>query len=201
MSASPRTCSVKGCTGRHKGRGLCDKHLQRLRRYGSTADRRPTFEQRFWAKVDKDGPVPPERPELGPCWLWTAATNENGYGVMRPEGKRSGPTVKAHRISVALDGRDPEGVCVLHHCDNPPCVNPAHLMLGTMADNTQDMLAKLRGLAGERNGHAKLTDGEASEIRGRRLAGEARKVLAAEFGVSGATVTRIANREGWRHVA
>jgi len=201
MSESPRMCSIRGCTGPHKGRKLCNKHLLRLRKYGTTDDQRPTFEQRFWEKVEKNGPVPTHRPELGPCWIWTAATSEHGYGVMRPEGQRSGPTSKAHRVSVALDGRDPEGVCVLHRCDNPPCVNPAHLMLGTKADNTQDMLAKLRGLAGERNGHAKLTGEQASEIRRRRLAGEAQKVLAAEFGVSGATVTRIANREGWRHVA
>ena len=196
-----RICSVQGCAGRHKGRGLCDKHLQRLRKYGSTADRRPTFEQRFREKVEKRGPVPPSWPELGPCWLWTAATNENGYGVMRPEGKRSGPTIKAHRVAVALDGRDPAGVCVLHRCDNPPCVNPAHLMLGTMADNTQDMVLKHRGLIGECNGNAKLTEQDVLAIRRRRHAGEQRKVLAAEFGVSGATVTRVANGEGWRHVA
>jgi hypothetical protein len=148
---------------------------------------------RFWSKVDKRGPAE--------CWLWTGAVNADGYGVMRPEGQRSGGTIRAHRVSVALDGRAPDGLCVLHSCDNPPCVNPAHLHLGTKAENTHDMLAKQRGLIGERNGHAKLTSAQASEIRRRRRAGERRDVLAAEFNVSGATVTRIANGEGWRHVS
>lgn len=147
---------------------------------------------RFWSKVDKRGP--------DECWPWLGALNEHGYGVMRPEGQRNGPTVKAHRVSVILDDRNPDGLCVLHRCDNPRCVNPAHLFLGTMADNTQDMVAKRRGLVGHRNGHAKLTDAQAAEIRRRRNAGERRDRLAAEFHVSGATVTRIANREGWRHV-
>jgi len=148
---------------------------------------------RFWSKVDKRGP--------GDCWPWTGATNERGYGVMRPEGRRSGPTVKAHRVPLLLAGIDPEGWCVLHSCDNPPCVNPAHLRIGTKADNTRDMLSRQRGLVGRRNGNAKLTEAQAAEIRRRRNAGELRKDLAAEFNVSGATVTRIANGEGWRHVA
>jgi hypothetical protein len=201
MAEPRRLCSLDGCTNRHKGRGLCNKHLLRLRNHGSTDDRRPTFEQRFWAKVDKNGPVPAHRPELGQCWMWTAATNEHGYGVMRPEGKRTGPTIKAHRVSMTLAGQDPKDRCVLHRCDNPPCVNPAHLMLGTMADNTQDMVAKHRGLIGECNGNAKLTEQAVLEIRRRRTSGELRKVLIAEFGVSGATITRIAKGEGWRHVA
>ncbi|MEU8199394.1 HNH endonuclease [Microbispora amethystogenes] len=152
-----------------------------------------SLESRFWSKVDKRGP--------DDCWPWTGATNQHGYGVMRPEGRRSGPTVKAHRVSLTLAGIDPDGWCVLHSCDNRKCVNPAHLRLGTKADNTRDMLTKQRGLVGQRNGHAKLTDTQAAEIRRRRLAGERRDVLAAEFHVSGATITRIANGEGWRHVA
>lgn len=198
---SDKGCSVNGCHGRHKGHGLCNKHLLRLRRYGSTADRRLTFEDRFWSKVNQDGPVPPHRPELGPCWLWTAAVNEHGYGVMRPAGRRSGPTIKAHRVAVFLDGRDPGSRCVLHRCDNPPCVNPEHLFIGTKADNTQDMVAKQRGLVGERNGIAKLTADKVVEIRRRMAAGEMRKSVAAAYEVSPATVTRIVQREGWRHVA
>lgn len=151
-----------------------------------------SLETRFWAKVDKRGP--------DECWPWTAAVNEHGYGVMRPEGRRNGPAIKAHRVSVKLDGRDPDGLYVLHRCDNPPCVNPAHLLLGTAADNAADRDSKGRGNRGERNGHAKLTDTQAAEIRRRQRAGERRNRLAAEFGVSGAAVTRIAKGEGWRHV-
>lgn len=188
-----RICSIDGCSDPHKGHGLCNRHLLRLRRTGTTDDWQQTQEQRFWAKVAKGGP--------DECWLWTAATNEHGYGVMRPQGRRSGPTVKAHRVSVALDGRDPVGQCVLHICDNPPCVNPSHLVVGTKRDNTQDMITKQRGLVGERNGHAKLTAADVVEIRRRMSAGEMRKSVAAAFKVNPATITRIIKGEGWRHVA
>lgn len=188
-----KQCTVDQCENTVKGRGFCDKHLQRLRRYGSTESRRLTFEQRFWSKVDTSA-------GSDACWLWTGAVNEHGYGVIRPAGRRSGPAERAHRVAVRLDGRDPTGYCVLHSCDNPPCVNPAHLSLGSKADNTQDMIAKQRGLVGVRNGIAKLTDSEVREIRRQRADGVMRKTIAAAFQVSPATITRIVQGKGWRHV-
>ena len=97
MAAAPRSCSVAGCSGRHKGRGLCDLHLQRLKRTGTTNARpKQTLADRFWAKVRKGGPEE--------CWEWTAVVNEHGYGVIHPEGRRSGPTLKAHRVSLMFAG-------------------------------------------------------------------------------------------------
>ena len=151
-----------------------------------------TLASRFWAKVDKRGP--------NDCWLWTAAVNEHGYGVMRPEGRRSGPTIKAHRVAVMLNGRNPEGLCVLHRCDNPPCVNPAHLFLGTKADNAADRDAKGRGNRGSVNGHARLTETQVADIRARAAAGVLQRVLAAEYGVSRPTISRIVTGKGWLHV-
>jgi hypothetical protein len=100
-----------------------------------------SVEERFWSKVDKDGPVPPHCPELGPCWVWTAGKDECGYGVIRvgPRG------MKAHRLSLALAGNPPpSGKEACHKCDNPGCVNPAHLFIGTHLENMRDCHAKGR---------------------------------------------------------
>jgi hypothetical protein len=96
-------------------------------------------EQRFWSKVDKSGPI--IRPDLGPCWLWTGATDDHGYGKFREHGK----AVKASRVAMRLSGMpldDAKEAC--HKCDNPPCVNPEHIFSGTHLDNMLDMHAKGR---------------------------------------------------------
>ena len=101
---------------------------------------------RFFAKVDKNGPVPeriPHRPpDLGPCWLWTAALSKlTGYGRFKVAGMEK----RAHRVAFEIEhGSIPEGECVLHHCDNEPCVNHSHLFLGSHADNVADCIAKGR---------------------------------------------------------
>lgn len=96
-----------------------------------------SWQNRFWAKVDKGSDAE--------CWEWTASRNSYGYGqlaVVLPSGKR--PRL-AHRLSWELHvGPIPEGMCILHRCDNPPCVNPSHLFIGTKADNYRDMRAKGR---------------------------------------------------------
>ena len=99
-----------------------------------------TFD-RFFVKVNKKGPVPSHCPELGPCWLWTAATTIYGYGQFFFNGRLEG----AHRVSWRLHiGEIPDGRCVLHRCDVPRCVNPAHLFLGTKRDNALDSVRKGR---------------------------------------------------------
>ena len=107
---------------------------------------------RFWAKVNPNGPVPPHQPHLGPCWLWTANRNSVGYGMIAPGyGGRS--SILAHRASWELaNGPVPAGLFVCHHCDTPLCVNPAHLFLGTDQENKDDMVRKGRSPKGERSG-------------------------------------------------
>jgi hypothetical protein len=99
------------------------------------------LKDRFWEKVSKDGP---RHKSLGKCWVWTAAKEGTGYGsIGLGPGNGLG---KAHRVSWELHyGTIPYGLCVLHKCDNPACVRPSHLFLGTQLDNARDKEGKGRG--------------------------------------------------------
>jgi hypothetical protein len=144
--------------------------------------------------------------DRGPgCWLWFGGTDRDGYGVIMFGRK----TLTAHRVSYALvHGQIPPGMLVMHSCDVPRCVNPAHLSLGTIKDNNRDMTRKgrLKRPApeflprGSRSAQAKLTALQVLKIRSRVMAGESQSKLAAEFGVSQATVNKIILRETWKHI-
>lgn len=151
-----------------------------------------SLEDRFWEKVDRRGP--------DECWEWTAATNDHGYGVIHPGGRRNGPTLKAHRVSASLAGMKIDGLQVRHSCDNPPCVNPAHLLPGTNADNVADMMARERQVRGSRNGNATLDERRVFAIKDALALGWKHREIAALFTVSRPTVTLIANGKTWKHV-
>lgn len=126
------------------------------------------------------------------CWLWTGNRNQAGYGQLRL-GRRGG-TVSAHRLAWQLfRGPIPDGLIVCHHCDNPSCVNPDHLFVGTHKDNAQDMIAKGRRAKSHRphTRHRKLTDDQVRSIRA-----DDRKVfdIAMDYGVSDACVYGIKSR-------
>jgi hypothetical protein len=153
--------------------------------------RRRPLAERFWEKVDKGGP--------DDCWEWTASRDRFGYGRI---STRPDFIDKAHRVSYELHrGPIPEGMCVCHDCpdgDNPSCVNPAHLFLGTHQDNMDDMNAKQRGAFGERCGSAKLTEPRVLAIRA--IEGATVTAIAAQFSVSQETVAKILRRETWKHL-
>lgn len=134
-------------------------------------------------------------PDSG-CWEWTAAYGSNGYGQFRV-----GKMGSAHRASYEIHKGDiPAGVCVLHKCDNPKCVNPDHLFLGTKADNAADMNAKNRQARqkGSKHGRSKLTDLQVEEIRELHSLGNyTQRYLGRLFGVSYQQVSRIVNNKRW----
>jgi hypothetical protein len=156
---------------------------------------------RFRAKVDKNGPVPSHRPELGPCWVWTGATRRDGYGVVTI--RQSGFAV--HRVSFEMHHTPiPVGLRVLHHCDNRPCVNPTHLFTGTARDNMQDMMQKGRGSyivrRGEESNFAKLTEAQVRLMFAMRAEGAILAEIARAFSCSIAQVSSILRREAWAHI-
>lgn len=154
------------------------------------------IEKRFLDKVNKNGPN-----IIGTkCWAWTASVNNKGYGKFGIDYK-----VKvASRVSYCLfKGEIPEGICVLHRCDNPLCVNPDHLFLGTQLDNIKDMHDKKRRRCGigERQGKARLTEKQVIDIRRSFSIGEkTRSELAKQYGVAYGTIFAIIANTAWRHL-
>ena len=138
------------------------------------------------------------------CLEWTAYRNSLGYGVVgigsRTDGSRR--LVLAHRLSWSVyHGAIPDGLNVLHHCDNPPCINPEHLFLGSHADNNRDMISKGRNvvLRGEQIGTAVLGSTEVRSIKG--LFGKLSDCeIARRFGVSYSLIWNIRHGISWRHI-
>lgn len=180
--------------GRRRGEPLPYLHQHRLR-----VERR-SIAARFWAKVEGGGP--------DDCWQWTGSRQHSGHGRFQAsaegEPKR---IVQAHRWAFEqANGPIPNGLIVRHACDNPACVNPAHLQLGTQQDNVDDMWHRGRGFVptavpqpGTANPNAKLSASDVVEIRRRRQRGETGRSVARSFGISPSQVSRILTGKRWRH--
>ena len=144
--------------------------------------------ERFWSKVDIGA--------TDKCWEWMSYKNVLGYGRFHTAGKHH----LAHRLSWKFTYGDiPGGMCVCHHCDNPSCVNPRHLFLGTPKDNRRDAIRKGRVPSrGEKNNRSKLTENDVREIRKRLAQGElSQRDIGNEFGVSNQTVSNIKLGKNW----
>ncbi|MEU5660142.1 HNH endonuclease [Streptomyces sp. NPDC047737] len=180
---------------------MCPRHYAAWRKATPPDERRVTTEDRFWVKVNKQGPPPAHLPSLGSCWLWTASTTDWGYGKLRAQSR----WCTAHRRSYEMAyGAIPEGLFVCHRCDTPACVRPDHLFLGTPQQNTQDMHLKGRagatGSSGARNPCAALTDDQVLAIRQRFEDGELIADMAVEFNVHRASISSIVNGRTWKHL-
>lgn len=155
------------------------------------ADYTSKHTERFWSKVDLS-----KVDEEFACWEWAAYQTPEGYGTVYWRGRSR----FAHRAVYELAyGECPDHLQVLHRCDNPSCVNPNHLALGTNTDNAQDRASKGRNASfvqhGEHNHHCKLSDKQVADIRERFAQGDiTRKQLAAEYGVTREHIGYIINR-------
>ena len=147
-----------------------------------------TISERFWIKVEKSDK----------CWEWQGCRFSNGYGrfTTRAPYKQN----LAHRFAYILTfGEIPYNLMVLHKCDNPPCVRPDHLFLGTCQDNANDRVNKGRSLKGEQHPSAILTEKQIREIRSLRNI-RPQWELALEFNIKQVTVSDIQRRKRWKHV-
>lgn len=168
---------------------MCQKHYDRVRKHGDPHhEYQGTPAERHARKVDKRGE--------DECWPWLAARDADGYGTLQV-GHRPH---RAHRIAYeAATGQSiPAGLVVRHTCDNPPCQNPRHLLLGTHADNAQDKMERGRHVTA--NPHQlgdfrrRLTEEQVAEIRARATGAYGEKArLGREYGVSDEHIRRILN--------
>lgn len=145
----------------------------------------------FWSRAGRGA--------LDECWLWSGARTGAGYGVVTLLGRE----VSVHRLAWELErGPIPVGMSVLHRCDVRHCCNPAHLFLGSQADNIADMVSKRRQFRpeGVRHHNAKLCDEQVIAARQRRSMGEGVTALAREYGVSPATMCDALRGRTWSHV-
>lgn len=162
----------------------------------------PPMQQRYWSKVEKKGP--------DECWEWTGYRDKNGYGRIQKTG---GNGIPAHRYAYEIHhGAIPAGLIIRHSCDNPPCQNPRHLLLGTHADNARDKVERKRTRTGDNSPRrlhpekfpcgekvrcAKLTEQEVLFIRQSTIP---KRKICKLFGVSYNLIKLIRQKRIWKHL-
>lgn len=194
-------CSIEGCDGRVFAAGMCSRHYNRLRTTGSVEDgprARGSLPDRFWRQVDRRGKEE--------CWPWLGKSQVKGYGTIGLGG-RSGGKMLAHRVAWVLsqgdipDAEGHHGLVVRHSCDNPLCCNPAHLEIGSQADNVRDMDRRGRRIsnakAGSTHHNSVLTEKDVRAIRASR---ESDVELASRYGVHRKHIAGIRKRRSWTHI-
>lgn len=150
------------------------------------------FNARFWSKV---------RPTPTGCWEWTAYRNNHGYGQFTV---RKGVFYTAHAVSYAIThGPIQPGMSICHRCDNPPCVRPDHLFIGTQSDNAIDMFSKGRATRsrGVDRANAVLSEDDVRHIKEAATYRGLIKDLASEYGVSTTTIRKIRTGKKWSHIS
>lgn len=180
-------CSIPACEDLIFRRSWCVKHYGRWQRHRNPLTLLRVLPIKRLAKHYKAN-------EQTGCWEWTAALTKYGYGKF----DFNGDSDIAHRVAYKLfRGPIPKKMLVCHHCDNPICVNPKHLFLGTPKENMQDAMKKGRMTRGNKLWSAKLNDKQVKEILG---SSELRSEIAIQYDVSWSTIDCIKKRKTWKHV-
>ena len=203
-------CKVENCVRPKVAQGYCGMHYQRLQKWGD-----PNFVKQKLGRTEAEKFWPNVRVTPG-CWIWTAPL-VGGYGRIFLNGKAK----KAHRTSYELNvATIPDGLLVLHRCDNRKCVNPDHLFLGTHLDNCLDKMKKGRGNVQSRSGEhhwmlrnperiargervwiAKMTKEKVIELRREYATGSiTQRALAVKHGIGYKNLNLILNRKTWTHI-
>ena len=192
----PKLCGGDGCTSMAISRGLCGAHYMKSKRLNLFQDVRRSeapLEERFFRQIEKSNN----------CWMWTGRAIGKGYGSIGLGGKGA-KQILAHRLSYQIHkGPIPDGMVVMHKCDNPRCVNPDHLDAGTQSQNIKDAFTRMRKVLptkkvrGEECGASKLTNEIVLSIRS---SGLSLSTLAELYKVSKSTIERVRYRKTWRHI-
>ncbi|WP_336715353.1 HNH endonuclease [Arthrobacter sp. USHLN218] len=184
-----RTCTIADCDtpiGKRGARGYCPKHYRRFRVWGDpNALKRTQPGATPFEILKHNGWSEPS----GGCWEYSGSRDKGGYGVLKSSGKM----YQAHRVAYQeLVAEIPEGLLLRHTCDNPPCINPKHLIPGTQKDNMQDALKRKRIVNGERSANHKLKDSEVAQMRALHTTGRfTQAALAEKFKCSRTQVSNI----------
>ena len=199
FESQQRKCDVNNCDNNHSCQGYCKKHYTRMLRHGDPSvvmlpharNQGMTMRERFESRFVKKS--------MDTCWEWEGSRNRDGYGGLVVHlGSNKYKTGLAHRYSYELyKGKFDEQLLICHSCDNPSCVNPNHLFLGTCKDNLEDMVRKKRSCRGERNSHAKLTECQVIQIRSSH---ESTRKLSDAYKVSICTIESVKNKNTWKHL-
>lgn len=193
---SNRTCIMESCGRKVQARGLCNTHYGQMRNAGRLDEfkRQPRQSLPLEVRFRRIGWTVTE----SGCWEWNGFRSK-GYGLIN-SGIRTArghhiPLVASRASWIIFRGEIPEDMVICHKCDNPPCVNPDHLFLGTKHDNNRDMAEKKRTLNGERRPQSKLTDVEIDQIRQEYSTGQfSQRELGEKYGVSQSAVSLIVSR-------
>lgn len=192
-----RTCSTPECTNAHYGRGWCKFHYQRAYLSGNLEAQPRTLAKPTDSLDTRLRNIGWTVTESG-CWEWNGSLDSHGYGQL---AVNRGRPWKAYRIAYEAWVKVPEpNVDICHTCDNPRCINPAHLFEGSRQDNITDMVNKRRQANGERKTNHKLKDDQVDAIREEYSAGGVyQRDIALKYGVSQAQISNVVLGKNRKH--